>query len=93
LAAQHNLSILSIKKIQDIINRAPAPVAHLLAQPQMDLPQEDVVVHRIVGTTHILDIISLLTVLVLGLYVLVWKNPGFWDTRQLCRSIFSGASV
>ena len=65
------------QKIQDIINRAPAPVAHLLAQPQMDLPQEDVVVHRIVGTTHVLDIISLLTVLVLGLYVLIWKNPGF----------------
>jgi hypothetical protein len=41
------------------------------------LPSEDTIVHRVIATTQLLDILSVLTVTLVGLYVLIWKNPGF----------------
>jgi hypothetical protein len=46
-------------------------------QPLPDLPTEEVVIHRVVTTTYMLNVLSLLSVIVLGTYVLIWKNPGF----------------
>ena len=41
------------------------------------LPTERVVVHRVQAATHALDILSGLTVVALGVYILIWKNLGF----------------
>jgi len=30
----------------------------------------------VIATTQLLDILSVLTVTVVGVYVLIWKNPG-----------------
>jgi hypothetical protein len=63
-------------KIQTILAKEPtARVAvdgHLPA-----LPSEDTIVHRVIATTQLLDVLSVLTVTVVGLYVLIWKNAGF----------------
>jgi len=65
-------------KIQAILAKAPAPGARVLANSQLPvLPSEESVVHRVVATTYLLDLLSVLTVVVVGMLVLIWKNPGF----------------
>jgi hypothetical protein len=57
------------------------------------LPSEDAVVHRVVFTTHLLDAISFLTVVVLGVYIMIWKNPGFGSFGNLIEAFFWGLGV
>jgi hypothetical protein len=65
-------------KIQAILARAPAPGARVFANGQLPiLPSEESVVHRVVATAYLLDLLSVLTVVVVGILVLIWKNPGF----------------
>jgi hypothetical protein len=65
-------------KIQAILAKAPAPGARVFANGQLPtLPSEESVVHRVVATTYLLDLLSVLTVVVVGMLVLIWKNPGF----------------
>jgi len=65
-------------KIQAILAKSPTPTARVLVNGQLPtLPSEDSVVHRVVTTTYLLDLLSVATVVVAGLFVLIWKNPGF----------------
>jgi hypothetical protein len=65
-------------KIQAILAKSPTPTARVLVNGQLPtLPSEDSVVNRVVTTTYLLDLLSVATVVVAGLFVLIWKNPGF----------------
>jgi hypothetical protein len=57
------------------------------------LPTENAVVHRVVFTTQLLDILSYLTVVVLGVYILIWKNPGFGSAGNLLEAFFWGLGL
>ncbi|HXM59648.1 MAG TPA: hypothetical protein VN950_02255 [Terriglobales bacterium] len=61
-------------KIQTIL--AKGPTARMVVDGH-SLPSEDTIVHRVIATTQLLDVLSVLTVTVVGLYVLIWKNAGF----------------
>ena len=71
----------------------PAQKAMLEAKAQRGLPSEDAVVHRVVFTTYLLDAISFLTVVLLGVYVLIWKNPGFGSVGNLLEAFFWGLGL
>lgn len=63
-------------KIQTIL--AKEPTARVVVDGHLPtLPSEDTIVHRLIATTQLLDVLSVLTVTVVGVYVLIWKNPGF----------------
>lgn len=65
-------------KIQAILAKSPTPTARVLVNGQLPtLPSEDSVVQRVVTTTYLLDLLSVATVVVAGLFVLIWRNPGF----------------
>jgi hypothetical protein len=57
------------------------------------LPSETLVAHRIVFTAYLLDILSFLTVVVLGVYILIWKNPGFGSAGNLIEAFFWGLGL
>jgi hypothetical protein len=64
------------RKIQTIL--AKGPTARVVVDGQLPaLLSEDTIVHRVIATTQPLDVLSVLRVTVVGLYVLIWKNPGF----------------
>jgi hypothetical protein len=81
------------QKIQNILSEAPGAVAHAFGQPLPDLPTEDVVIHRVVTTTYMLDVLSLLSVIVLGTYVLIWKNPGFGTAGNYVEAFLWGLGL
>jgi hypothetical protein len=81
------------QKIQNILSQAPGPLAHAFGQPLADLPTEDVVIHRVVATTYMLDVLSLLSVIVLGTYVLIWKNPGFGSAGNFVEAFLWGLGL
>jgi hypothetical protein len=54
------------------------------------VPSEEALVHRVVFTTHLLDALSFLTVVVLGVYILIWRNPGFGSVGNLLEAFFWG---
>jgi hypothetical protein len=56
---------------------AGAPAALAAPRPPSPLRRETAVLQQIARTTYWLDAISIAVVVLLGLYVLVWKNPGF----------------
>ncbi len=54
-----------------------APAALTAPHILPDFRQEAAVVQRLARATYWLDAISIVVVVMLGMYVLVWKNPGF----------------
>ena len=71
----------------------PTPKSLVGAAPTGPLPSESAVVHRIVFTTHLLDVISFLTVVILGVYILIWRNPGFGSVGNLIEAFMWGLGV
>jgi len=64
--------------IQTILAKSTVPTARALIDGQFPpLPSENSVVNRVVTTTYLLDLLSVTTVVVVGMFVLIWKNPGF----------------
>jgi hypothetical protein len=64
--------------IQTILAKSTVPTARALIDGQFpSLPSEDSIVQRVVTTTYLLDLLSVATVVVAGMLVLIWKNPGF----------------
>lgn len=81
-------------KIQAILGKAPAPGARVFANGQLPtLPSEESVVHRVVATTYLLDLLSVLTVVVVGMLVLIWKNPGFGTTGNYIEAFLWGLGL
>jgi hypothetical protein len=79
-------------KIQAIL--VPIPAARLLVGGQLpQLPSEDSVVHRVVATTYVLDLLSIAVVIVVGVYVLLWKNPGFGTIGNYIESFVWGLGL
>jgi hypothetical protein len=72
-------------RITAIINEATAAaaskgVALLTTAERFALPpfrQEAVLVQRLIRATHWLDFVSIALVVLVGMYVVIWKNPGF----------------
>jgi len=65
-------------RIQTILAKSTVPTARALIDGQFpSLPSEDSIVQRVVTTTYLLDLLSVATVVVAGMLVLIWKNPGF----------------
>jgi hypothetical protein len=80
------------QKIQNILNTAPAPKG--MMQPSTaELPSEDSIIHQVKTTTVVLDVISFLTVVVLGTYVLIWKNPGFGSAGNYIEALLWGLGL
>ncbi|HWY59690.1 MAG TPA: hypothetical protein VNZ03_34825 [Terriglobales bacterium] len=64
--------------IQTILAKSTVPTARASIDGHFTpLPSENSVVHRVVTTTYLLDLLSVATVVVAGMFVLIWKNPGF----------------
>jgi hypothetical protein len=79
-------------KIQTILNTAPVPKD--MAQPSTsELPSEEAIVHQIKTTSLMLEVISLTTVVVLGVYVLIWKNPGFGSPGNYIEALLWGLGL
>jgi hypothetical protein len=83
--------------IKTILAAAASAVSAQKVMPEAialrGLPSEDAVVHRIVFTTHLLDAVSFLTVVLLGVYILIWKNPGFGSMGNLLEAFFWGLGL
>lgn len=73
----------------------PARVQAMAAAPTelQALPQESVIVHRVLFSTYLLDIVSVLTVVTLGVYALICKNPGFGSPADLLVAFFWGLGL
>jgi hypothetical protein len=92
-AAAQTLSTVDTK-IQTILAKSPAPGARVFANGQLPtLPSEESVVHRVVATTYLLDLLSVLTVVVVGMLVLIWKNPGFGTTGNYIEAFLWGLGL
>jgi hypothetical protein len=81
------------QKIQAILTPVSGAVAHLIGQPAAALPSEGVVIERLVATTYLLDILSIATVVVLGAYILIWKNPGFGSIGNYIEAFLWGLGL
>jgi hypothetical protein len=57
------------------------------------LPSENVIVHRVLFSTYLLDLVSVVTVVTLGVYVLIAKNPGFGSTLDFLTAFFWGLGL
>lgn len=72
----------------------PLAVAKALPNGELpSLPSEDSIVHRVVATTHLLDVLSIVTVVVVGIYILIWKNPGFGTTGNYLGAFLWGLGL
>lgn len=81
------------QKIQNILNTAPAPAAKAMVAAPVQLPSEEAVIHQMKTGTVVLDVISFLTVVVLGIYVLIWKNPGFGSVGNYIEAFLWGLGL
>lgn len=79
------------QKIQNILNAAPS--MKVMAQSSAELPSEEAVVHQVKTTTVVLEVISFLTVVLLGIYMLIWRNPGFGSVGNYMEALFWGLSL
>lgn len=79
------------QKIQNILNTAPTTKGML--QPPAELPSEGAVIHQVKTTTIMLEAISILTVVLLGIYILIWKNPGFGSVGNCMEALFWGLGL
>ena len=80
------------QKIQNIVNAAAA-TAKAMVQAPAEPPTEDAVVHQVKATTVALDMISFATVVLLGTYVLIWKNPGFGSVGNYIEAFLWGLGL
>jgi len=80
-------------KVQTIVSPPPpgAQMAPGFRLPQ--LPSEDTVVNLVVNTSYILDAISVAVVVGMGVYVLVWKNPGFGTVGNYIEAFLWGLGL
>jgi hypothetical protein len=76
------------QKIQSILATVSAPKGGMKAFNE--LPSEDAIVHQVKTTSVMLDVISLLAVVLLGIYVLIWKNPGFGSSGNYIEALLWG---
>jgi hypothetical protein len=80
------------QRIQNILNKTTLP-KNVVQPTASELPSEDAIVHQIKTTTGMLDVISLATVVVLGVYVLIWKNPGFGSPGNYIEALLWGLGL
>ena len=85
------------QQITAILNQIPprpGAIARQIAPQELQaLPQESTVVQRVLSTTYWLDAVSLVVVIVLGVYTLIWKNPGFGSVGDLIEAFFWGLGL
>ena len=79
------------QKIQGILNTATATKA--MAQPAAEPPSEGALVRQVKTTTVALDLISFVTVILLGTYVLIWKNPGYGTVGNYIEALLWGLGL
>jgi hypothetical protein len=80
--------------IQTILAKSTVPTARALIDGQFPpLPSEDSVVQRVVTTTYLLDLLSVVTVVVAGMLVLIWKNPGFGTVGNYIEAFLWGLGL
>ena len=61
--------------------------------PLSEFGQEDAVVHRVVRATALLDVASIVAIVFAGMYLLIWKNPGFGSAGDLFVAFFWGLGL
>ena len=77
--------------IKSIVNNANTALTTAVGSPKpiiaayglKPLKQEAAVVQRLVRSTYWFDLISIAVVVVVGVYVTIWKNPGFGTVGDL----------
>ena len=79
------------QKIQGILNSATTTKA--IAQPTAEPPSEEALVRQVKTTTIALDLISFVTVILLGTYVLIWKNPGYGTIGNYIEALLWGIGL
>jgi len=79
------------QKIQNILNTAPTTKAMVSAPAE--LPSEEAVIHQVKTTSVVLDVISFLAVVLLGTYVLIWKNAGFGSVGNYIEALLWGLGL
>ena len=57
------------------------------------LPSENVIVHRVLFSTYLLDLVAIATIVALGVFVLIVRNPGYGSPSDLMIAFFWGLGL
>jgi hypothetical protein len=85
------------QSIKDILAAAQTAATgkKLLAQDLSfsSLPSENVIVHRVLFSTYLLDLVAIATIVALGVFVLIVRNLGYGSPSDLMIAFFWGLGL